>query len=142
MDLFRKELKDSSQALSDILGEAPVSKSVGLTPALMDDELPVLPSAKQGSISVPSTPTLPPTTSVLQSSATKSTLSTPTQPHPQPTSANPPAQGYSHFSNAAPIMSTGFSNDFHDHDSAYLPSSSAAPGRKRARRSSNDKVPG
>ena len=138
MDLFSKELKDSSQALSDILGEAPISNSVGLTPTLMDDELPVLPSAKQGSISVPSTPTLPLPSSISQSSATKSTLSTPTQPHPPPTSANPPTQGYSHFSNAAPIMSTGFS-DFHDYDS---PSSSAAPARKRARRSSNEKMPG
>lgn len=143
LDYFRAELKNSSQALSDILGEAPVSSSVGLTPTLMDDELPVLPSAKQGSIPVASQPL---TTSGPQSQAstTKSTLPTPTQSHPPPITSIP-AQGHSYFSYPTPIMSTGFSAD-HDPPvggGMFPPSSSpGAVARKRLRRPSAERAPG
>lgn len=49
LGLFREELKESSQALSDILGGPRPTSAVGLTPQLEDDEIPVLPSAKPGS---------------------------------------------------------------------------------------------
>ena len=43
------ELKESSHSLSELLGDdGPIPDSIGLTPQLVDDELPVLPSSSQG----------------------------------------------------------------------------------------------
>ena len=43
------ELKESSRSLSELLGDGgPIPKTIGLTPQLVDDELPVLPSSSQG----------------------------------------------------------------------------------------------
>ena len=50
LDIFREELKESSQALSDILGEAPAMNAIGLTPQVVENELPVLASSKPGSV--------------------------------------------------------------------------------------------
>ncbi len=72
LDLFREELKESSQALSDILGDPHPSSTVGLTPQLEDDEIPVLPSAK------PSITATTPTSLPVPTSGSKAT---PVQPH-------------------------------------------------------------
>lgn len=45
---FRMELKESSHSLSELLGDdGPIPDTIGLTPQLVDDELPVLPSSSQ-----------------------------------------------------------------------------------------------
>lgn len=42
------ELKESSHSLSELLGDdGPIPDTIGLTPQLVDDELPVLPSSSQ-----------------------------------------------------------------------------------------------
>lgn len=47
---LRTELKESSHSLSELLGDdGPIPDTIGLTPQLVDDELPVLPSSSQAS---------------------------------------------------------------------------------------------
>ena len=56
LDLFREALRDSEQALSDVLFHPPSSSSsasIAMTPQFIDEDLPVLPSSKP-----PLTPTL------------------------------------------------------------------------------------
>lgn len=75
LDLFRNEIKESSHALSDILGEPPTSNTIGLTPQLADTELPVLPSSKHTTVPSMSTAAINSATQTTSSAVKAATTS-------------------------------------------------------------------
>ena len=84
LDLFREELRDSQQALSDILGHPTSSSpptSISVTPQMIDDDLPVLSSSKPTHVHTHTSTTI--------TSSTRLTVEPPTHASPI-LSAGPP----------------------------------------------------
>lgn len=102
---LRAELKNSSQVLSDILGDVPTSSAVTLTPQLVDDELPVVPPSSKA------TP-IPPMRAITNSHSSSSSSST--------SSKSSAAAAGTRSSSVA--VSTGSINSLSNHRNMHEPS--------------------
>ena len=132
MGHFRAELKESSQVLSEILGagEIPTSSAVTLTPQLIDDELPVLPSStnKQSSV-VPSIRTV---NSSFSSNKTTSSSVRTSIPHSNSTSNHRHVHasgGNGVQSHSHNVHGTGTGSHSHSHASANMEEGVDGQGR-------------
>lgn len=132
---FRQELKDSSQALSDILGDsAAPSTSVGLTPQLVDDELPMLSNSKSGQ----AVRTVTSITSSVSSSQPHNTAAGTSRSVNTQTAA---AAAQQHGTGIGAHAKAHSHVDLTDRmESGHSTSSSSMIGKKRANRLSNDRI--